>query len=63
MNLSEYMTPDEVANLFGVNVGTIYLWRKKGILVPDFVYPNKRALYSPDTVNKLFNSMIVKKEG
>ncbi|MFF3725666.1 helix-turn-helix domain-containing protein [Streptomyces erythrochromogenes] len=45
-----YLTPDDIAALFGVPVETVYQWRKKRTGPPGFRV-GKHLRYCPDTVH------------
>lgn len=56
MNLSV----SQVAEMFAVNITTIYSWDKKGILKPTWVFPGTKSrrdrFYSEESVKALFES-------
>ncbi|MEU5609407.1 helix-turn-helix domain-containing protein [Streptomyces sparsogenes] len=46
-----YLTPDDIAEIFGVPVETVYQWRKKRVGPPGFRI-GKHLRYDPDDVSR-----------
>ena len=46
-------TPGQAAKYFGVTIGTLNIWRQKGI-IPYFEMPNGKYMYKIDEVKEVF---------
>ncbi|TXL86893.1 helix-turn-helix domain-containing protein [Streptomyces sp. IB2014 016-6] len=54
---TRYLTPHDIAELFGVPLETVYQWRKKRTGPPAFRV-GKHLRYDPDTVHAWTNNLM-----
>lgn len=58
----EWLTTDEVAELFGVCRNTIVVWNRRGILRADRVLPSgQKFLYKREKVEAYLNSLLAER--
>lgn len=52
------LTPSEVANLFGVEIGAVQNWVHKGWITPDSVTPGRARRYRESKIRKLHQDLL-----
>jgi len=61
MTEKQYLTKQEVADIFRITPMTVYRWTQKNILKPHKIKGTKKTLYNYEDVNKLLKDSKVKK--
>lgn len=52
----KFYTSQEIADVVGVNLSTIYNWEKRGIITPIKVTPTRRRFYSEEQMIAMRNN-------